>query len=64
MTAGSARHLSSAYWTVSVTDALTCPGSTGVTGAASALNRALCIIGMGGCPPLLLSLIDTSRAKR
>ena len=40
MTAASARHLSSAYWTVSVTDALTCPGSTGVIGAASALKRA------------------------
>lgn len=57
-------YFSSAYWTVSVTDALTWPGSTGVLATASALKRALCIIGMGGWPPLLLSLIDTSRAER
>src|SRR3546814_1362313 len=57
-------YFSSAYCTVSVTEDPTCPGSTGVAGAASALNRAVTIIGMGGCPPLLLSASETSRAAR
>ncbi len=58
------RYFSSAYCTVSVTEDPTCPGSTGVAGAASALNRADTIIGMGGWPPLLLSASETSRAER
>lgn len=57
-------YFSSAYCTVSVTDDPTCPGSTGVAGAESALNRAAAIIGTGGCPPLLLSVSETSRAER
>lgn len=54
---------SRAYWTVRLTDEATWPGSTGVGAAAamSALKR-VDIIGMGGIPPLLLSLIETSRA--